>query len=143
MLCIQKEVIVIMYLTQSKKTYIKIIFIYFIVSIILRLLADVYGSYVQVSYPDSIRYMYLYPLLGGAFIYFIKFSISGDDAIPAYDKYYHIGIIALTLRSLYLGICQTFQLSNLLDLGFILISVIFITLAFAGMLTKRKMNIST
>lgn len=139
----------ILFTSDTSKVIKKIIFTYIVVSILTILFDRIYFSFSHGVKSIYMNFMFLYPLIGGAFIYFLLYFAVKDISykyLRLNFNLYNTGISILTAEWLLRGIFQIAGTSSnymiyytFFGWSFIIISLCFILIK---IFTKKQNNTS-
>ena len=122
-----KGVVVTLFTLDIKKTNLKTSFIYLGVSAFVLIFSLVYSLFSHEVYSDYLSYAFLYPLIGGALLYF-GLHFTKHFAKWPYN-FYNAGIATVTVGSILCGVNEVAGADTLYYLWFYLVGWFFIFLS--------------
>jgi len=136
-----------------KKHFIKTISSFVVISIFCFVLDKIYAIFGHGVKSDYMRYMFLYPIIGGAVLYMlIALFIPKLKCIKGYRIFYNCynsGIAILTVGSLYIGILEiagtNSSFSSLFEISGIIVvssSLLFIVIVLITHFAKLRQHLS-
>lgn len=131
---LKKGEAVTLFLSDTKKVFIKTAIIYFVFSVIVLVFSLVYSIFSHEVYSNFLSYAFLYPLVGGSVLY-ILLSFTKTFRKWPYN-FYNAGIATITMGSILAGVNEIAGADTLYYLLYFLVGFILIVLSLITLLVE-------
>ncbi len=123
---------------QTRKNCAKTAFIYLIVSIVCAVFGAIYEWFSHGVYSYFMLYAFLLPMIGGVLPFFILSCSQMRLPDTTACDWYHAGIAALTIGSLFTGVLEIYGTTNRLTSIYWIVGAMLIALGAGRYILSRK-----